>query len=402
MRERLWASRRVAVPGIALATLAGLLGVLLGAFWLLSLSGSRMFTALVIHHPKLVLYGFVYTFIASVAAILVPRFRDFSPQKYVKTRQISVSLLAGGVLMSILMYPLNFLGFLLACFGASVLTFYTVKVVGRPRGYLAPADPLIILSMISMSVTIAVHGWLELLGFNPFSREGMLQLGLYGAPASMVFGIGIKTVRFRIDTSLRRGLSWILTFTQLLTIFSALAAAVTGNHLYETLSSAFFLASTALWIFSINAFHRVTNGPLVDRMAERDRARYLYFSMVYVIASAWLLAAAVFGLLTQLIREINPMTWYLLRDSYIHSFTVGFIANMILAYSPIILPSLITGRIPYKGLSYLPAILLNMGNIARVGWFLSGAYPNIPLTAATATLYIASVFLTLAMMHNLR
>ncbi|MEM0348801.1 MAG: hypothetical protein QXD24_01270 [Candidatus Caldarchaeum sp.] len=402
MRERLWASRRVAVPGIALATLAGLLGVLLGAFWLLSLSGSRMFTALVIHHPKLVLYGFVYTFIASVAAILVPRFRDFSPQKYVKTRQVSVSLLAGGVLMSVLGYPFNFLGFLLACLGALVLTFYTVKVVGRPRGYLAPADPLIILSMILMPVTIAVHGWLELSGFNPFSKEGILQLGLYGAPASMVFGIGIKTVRFRIDTLLRRGLSWMLTPTQLLTVFSASAAVVTGNHLYETLSSVFFLASTVLWIFSVDAFHRVTSGVLVERMAERDKVRYLYFSMVFVIASAWLIAAALFGLLTQLTREIHPMTWYLFRDSFIHSLTVGFIANMILAYSPIILPSLFTGRIPYKGLSYVPAILLNIGNVARVGWFLSGAFPNVLLTAVVAIVYIASIFLTLAMMHNLR
>ncbi|MEM0336394.1 MAG: hypothetical protein QXN23_02505 [Candidatus Caldarchaeum sp.] len=402
MRERLWASRRVAVPGIALATLAGVFGVLLGAFWLLSLSGSRMFTQLVIHHPKLVLYGFVYTFIASVAAILVPRFREFSPQRYVRMRQVSVSLLAGGIVLSVLVYPFNFLGFLLASLGASALTVYIVKIVGRPRGYLAPADPLIILSMISMSVTVAVHGWLELSGFNPFSREGMVQLGLYGAPASMVFGIGIKTVRFRIDTLLRRGLSWMLTPTQLLTIFSALAAAVTGNHLYETLSSVFFLASSALWIFSVNAFHRITSGVLFDRMAERDRARYLYFSMLYTIASAWLLAAAALGLLTQLIRETHPMTGYLLRDSFIHSFTVGFIANMILAYSPIILPSLITGRIPYKGLSYLPAILLNMGNIARVGWFLSGAFPSILLTTAITVLYIASIFLTLAMMHNLR
>ncbi|GBC69746.1 hypothetical protein HRbin01_01450 [archaeon HR01] len=402
MRERLSADRRVAIPGIALATLTGLAGVFLGALWLLSISNPQLSTAYVIHHPKLVLYGFVYTFIASVASVLVPRFRDIPPEQNVRLRQVSIVLLAGGVALSITVYPFNLLGYLSAFSGALVLAVHTAKVLGRPKGWLAPADPLIVLSMVLMAVAIAVHGWLELSGVSPFLREGMLQLALYGAPASMIFGIGIKTVRFRINPTMRRDLWWMLTPTQLLTSSTALAAIVSGSQPLETLSSTFFLASSVLWVFSVDAFRRIPSGLWISRMDERDRARYLYFSMLYVIASAWLLAASTLGLLTPLSRLTYPTAWYYLRDSFIHSFTVGFIANMILAYSPIILPSLLSGRTPYIGLSYLPAIMLNTGNIARIAWFLSGASPETIITAGISLLYFSSIGLTLAMMHRLR
>jgi hypothetical protein len=307
-----------------------------------------------------------------------------------------------GITFSTVFPNLSLLGYLLAVSGAAAHAFYTLSVMGRPKGLLAQADPLISLSAALMVVVLIINGWLELSRTNPFYREGMLQLALFGPPASMVFGVTIKTLHFRLKPRIRKNFWWIITPSQLLTAISALAAVLTGDQLYGVLSSASFFASSILWIYSVDAFRRISSGAEFSSMSERDRTRYLYFSTLHIIASAWLLTASALGLLASLIKPTNPTLWYVVRDGFIHTFNVGFIGNMILAYAPVILPALLTGRAPHIGLSYLPAILLNGGNIMRVAVFLAGITSNMFFAAGVSSLYVAAVVLTLVMMHRLR
>ncbi len=55
-----------------------------------------------------------------------------------------------------------------------------------------------------------------------------------------------------------------------------------------------------------------------------------------------------------------------LRDTFIHSLAVGFIGSMIMAYGPILLPQVISGRVPYTNLSMIPVYLVTIGNAWRV------------------------------------
>ncbi|MDJ0269842.1 MAG: hypothetical protein NXY59_04715 [Aigarchaeota archaeon] len=94
-------------------------------------------------------------------------------------------------------------------------------------------------------------------------------------------------------------------------------------------------------------------------MNERDRTRYLYFASVSRLAFAWLMASLIFGML----MPFMPRLYLAFRDAFIHALAVGFIAHIITAYAPILMPGLLSRRMPYRGLSITPAYLISVGNI---------------------------------------
>ncbi len=402
--EKLRSNRRVAVPGIAAATVAGVTGAVFGSLWMMALSATIPPFALTTSHPVLMLYGFVYAFVLSVASVLVPRFRNVDPARQAKLRLISVIAVVAGALIRSLSgqgTQISTAALLISAAGILSIALYVFKTIGLPRGPLGAADPLLQVSVAVMALTLVLHAFLEHSGAAPFATPGFLNLSLFGAVGSMVFAVGIKTVHFRIDLRLRRGVWWWIAPLQLIGSALSALAVLSGDRVIEMLGTVSFATAFFLWAHSVDALRAVRSGAQHSRMNERDRKRYEYFVAHFVIAVLWGLSSSVFSTLYSLSSLTSGILWYGLRDAAIHSFTVGFVGNMILAYAPIMLPGLLTGRTPHVGLSFWPAAYLNLGNFLRTAWFLTGiGGPALPLLASA--LYLSSIAHALVVMHSLR
>ncbi|MDJ0274887.1 MAG: hypothetical protein NYU90_06800 [Aigarchaeota archaeon] len=404
VHRRLRANRTVAIPGIAAATVAAVLGAVFGALWFLSLSGVGFSVAVSTSHPILMLYGFVYAFVLSVASLLIPRFRNVDPARRVAVRLCGPVLLVASVFARSLSDPgsvTSIAALAVATVAVSAMALYTWLSIGRPSGPLGAADPLVQLSVTVMAVTLLLHALLEHSGLAPFTTPGFVNLALFGAVGSMVLGVGIKTVHFRIELKLRRRLWWWIAPLQALGSALSMAAVLLSDRFLELLGAVSFTASLFIWVISLDALRVVRSGAQYSRMNERDRKRYEYFVVHFAISTLWALSASILSVLTALSSLTSGPFWYGLRDASIHAFTIGFVGNAILAYAPIMLPGLLTGRTPYLGLTFWPAVYLNAGNVLRMVWFLTGlGGPLLPWLASA--LYLAAIALALLMMHSLR
>lgn len=356
-------------------------------------------------HPKLMTFGFVYGFITSVALVLVPRFRNVDPtdQKYLKMSTLIVYQI--GVLLSSVWPPHSIpwaLGYIIMLSSTSLIAYYIVRLLYRSYGPLAAADPLISLSSSLIPFTILLTMVGELRGYSSFAQAGILLLILYGVAGSMIFGIGIKTTHFRIELKVRRRL-WKLLFPLLGLSASVSSLAFLFDDLtLELAASASYATSSVLWIYSTDGLRRVKGGGQFNKMNERDRVRYLYFSAVFVIGCIWLIAGSLTSLLATVFSSFRDPVSYGLRDAFIHSVGVGFVGNMIIAYAPILLPGILSARMPYQGLSLYPVLLLNSGNLLRVVWFVIGSPMLVGVVLLSVALYLSSTLLILVMMHQLR
>ena len=213
----------------------------------------------------------------------------------------------------------------------------------------------------------------------------------------MIYGVMIRTIHFRLGVVLRRKLVVFAFLLQLIAITTAIYVAISGS--YPSLPAILFLLAGVLLAVGLDAFKRITSGELYKRMNERDRVRYLYFSKVFIIAFIWLFV----GLILNVLYGAGFLRLFSFRDAFIHSITVGFIANTIMAYAPIILPPLLTGKTPYKGLNAGPAYLLNLGNLWRIGGMVAGEVAGIKvwITPFSGLLIIAAMTYFVMMVHSL-
>ncbi|MCX8203267.1 MAG: hypothetical protein N3H32_03005 [Nitrososphaeria archaeon] len=405
MLDRQRAARLIAVPGIALASITGMVGTFLEVFWMISMVVPGTASLLLYPHPKLMTFGFVYGFIQSVALVLVPRFRnvDVSTGKRLKATTLAAHQI--GVLLGAFWPPNSagwVLGHLLSSSSSSIFAYYVVKTLRRPLGPLGAADPVISLSAVLIPVIVLLTAVAESWGHNPYSRAGMLQLVLYDVAGGMIFGIGVKTIHFRIELAVRRRL-WKALFPLLaLSASVAIAAFALDDRNLDLLSSVVYAATSLLWILSVDGFKRVKGGEQFHRMIERDRVRYLYFSAAYVIACVWLLVGGLAGISASLLTAIRAPLAFGVRDVFIHALGIGFAGHAIIAYAPLLLPGLLSAKTPYRGLSLYPVALLNAGNLLRSAWFALGTPPLPGLVLATGALYLSAALTTLIVVHTLR
>jgi hypothetical protein len=91
--------------------------------------------------------------------------------------------------------------------------------------------------------------------------------------------------------------------------------------------------------------------------------------------------------------------WPFFRDGFIHSMAVGFIANTIMAYAPILMPALMSGRAAVGGLSYAPHILINSGNLWRIG---ASMFSKLHDAYLSGLPILAGAIYFLVMVHRLR
>lgn len=353
---------KITVTAASLAFALVLLGTALGVVRLGAVLGLPFPPTLASLHPRLQLFGFLGIFIAGVAYTLVPRLKNKRlPSGGLAYASLALLLLANllWLLEPLLPRGLELMGNLALLAGSSLFAALLAPVLGRPSGVLAVSEPYIWLAVLSFPLTsllLLIHS-----GPDPFMEGALLYLSLLGFPGSMIYGIYIRTIHFRDPfryVVLRKRLALAGFLLQLAAVLWSLASL--GERGYLPLASALFLAAGMTVILSIQGFRRLREREKLAKMLERDRSRYIYFSSLFDLALLWLLASLALGLLYSLTGHLA------LRDSFIHGLALGFMGNTIMAYVPILLPPMLTAKVPYKGLSRGPALLFNAASLWRL------------------------------------
>ncbi len=187
----------------------------------------------------------------------------------------------------------------------------------------------------------------------------------------MIFGIESRTIHFRV-VRMKKRIVLVAFYSGLGATVSALLAALPDGALMQSLlldsGSVLFLASGAAFIIGVSAFRDNALTDHLKRMNERDRRRYLYFNRAFRISVSWLVLALFLALIYSFYsRDGSNQSLFWIRDAFIHSMAVGFIASAVAAYSPILLPAVISGKALHQGLSNVPLYVVTVGNIWRVG-----------------------------------
>ncbi len=388
---------RLAVFTIASSAVLVFVGTIFGILWLLSLWGIGMYPKIIFLHADIQIFGFLALFIAGVSFLLIPRFKN-KRFRHVRLAFAAVVLIISGNATWLLDNGLVLVGNFLVLLGSLIFTIITVETLGKPRGVLKEAEPFLFLSPISLTATLFIKLYNTAVQ-SLYWISGFLNLAILGFPISMIYGVMVRTLHFRIGVIFRRKAALMAFVTHLAAVILSIYETLLGNVKSFSSSLLFLIAGITLCI-SIDAFKRITSDGLFNRMVERDRERYLYFSKVFIIAFVWLLA----GLFFNVMYNSGVFARFSFRDAAIHSLTIGFIGNTIMAYSPIILPPLISGRIPYRGLKLLPIYSINLGNLWRVAGILIEDITGIVLwpTALAGLPIAAGMILFFIMVHNLR
>ena len=391
---------KIAVFTIASSAALAAVGTTFGVLWLFSLWRIGSYSSVIFLHPEIQIFGFLTLFIAGVSFLLIPRFKNKS-LKRTKLAVTSVSLVIAGNISWILgSRNLVFLGDVLLLLGVLMFAFITLETLGKPSGVLKEAEPFMILSVILLVVASLLKLYIQNQAvISPYWIAGFMNLALLGFPVSMIYGVMVRTIHFRVGVILRRRLVRLAFILHTAAIVLSIYRILSGDTSNLEASILFLIAGLTLCI-AVDAFKRITHGELFARMIERDKVRYIYFSAVFVIAFTWLIAGLVFNVIynTQILHGFG------FRDAAIHSLTVGFIGNTIMAYAPILLPPLIKGKTPYRNLSPTPVYLINLGNVWRVLGILAEGFSgmNLWVTAFSGLLILVGMAYFLLMVHSLK
>jgi len=353
---------RLTIFAIAASGLSAVLGTLIGALWLTAMSGFSVPFGLEVlfpKHPYLQIYGFVYLFIMGVSYNLIPRFKNKSiSPKYAP--YLALALFIAGLAVSIIS---RLSGYLLLLIAGILHLFIVSNLVRKPQGYLAITEYYFLASAFFLPFSLAVMAVKEAQGTFGFSLE-ILHLSLLGFPTLMIFGVELRTMHFRLAKLRESESSAALILLILANVLSGLSSII----MYGPLTLISFICSLIAALLFLRSLQIFENLPaiIVNRMTERDKKRYVYFTRSIRFASLWLIAATATGLMAATLLVYLQQVPFAFKDSFIHSLSVGFLGSTIVGYAPILLPSILSGHAPYKGLSLLPLYLLSAGNLIRV------------------------------------
>ncbi|MEM1944525.1 MAG: hypothetical protein QW756_03440 [Nitrososphaerota archaeon] len=158
-----------------------------------------------------------------------------------------------------------------------IFTLTVVRLVGKPSGKLPTSEAFILLSPLLLTAVSAVKLYHDIAGIGtPWWSTHYLRLAIHGFPASMIFGVTIRTIHFRIGVTQRKNLLKAAFTTYLMGLDVTAIAAYLEK--VETGSALLLLFSAFLVVAGVDGFEHVRSGPLFEKMSERDRVKYTYFS----------------------------------------------------------------------------------------------------------------------------
>ena len=369
---------------ISTGVVLAFIGSAIGALFLGQLSGLPIESGagLFPSHPYLQIYGFIALFVMGVDYSLLPRFKvGRLPAVYLG--YLAYALISGAnisfLLYSILpsgSFPCIETGAILMFLGSLIFLFQVVMLVVRPTGGFPEANPLVVLSSISLEL-ISVLLFIESTGhplFGGVFSPQMIYLALVGFAGSMIYAVEIRSVSFR-QCNYRKQVAnacWVL---QGLGIAGLYAGVMTASVLVSTMGAVVLFGAALSEMVSIKILelaHPLMYRPGMTKMHFRIMR---YNEVCILLASGWL----IFGSAMGLVWLWTGTTSFLVKDSFIHAIAIGFVGSTITCFAPMLLPGLLGHKGPVTGLSFGPVIAVNVGFLVRVvGDFQTSAQSSLP------------------------
>lgn len=364
--------RRLTLLFIATGGSFGFIATIIGALYLLALSGVSLGINFGIYesHPYLQIFGFVSEFVIGVAYSILPLFKSkkrtslaLPYSNYVLIAIANIVLLFSAVTNA---SALEFeLGAVLIIGSAIIFAYETIKILGRPSIFLAEAEPFMALSVIAF-VLLAIQLLLEYLdGREPFSPE-FLYLSLIGFTGSMIYGVELRTITFRM-ARYRKHVAILAFILQACSVALIFLAGFAEQSIFEAIASVLFLGAAISFAISIRIFEkRRTVLSLGSAVSSPSAASHntisRYTAICTVSSSSWVLFASLLGVVW---LEFHNSS-FAVRDSFIHAAAIGFIGSAIITFGPVLLPGVLSKKAPSKELDLWPLILVNAALILRV------------------------------------
>lgn len=373
------APERNAGRALAAFILAGLCflalpGTLLGVWNLIAIAehhaSNAASAAWIQAHGQAQLFGWVGTFILGISLYVLPKFRGQPLKRFqevwaiwvlwtlgvalrwwagVTTRNWRPALVASGVL-ELMAYALTM----------HILVFVPVARVGDGGAKKKPSDlgswlgifgfgALGFALLINLGISISLAASASLPEYPPVADRIFLLIALWGftVPAAWGYSTRFVTIFLGLDPPVHRAARWLCAG-----IVGIVLCAVIQRFLIADLL-AVILTVTAIW--ALRVFHPSARRPKLVGV-------YAYYTAFVRVAYAWLLVGGFLGLVADLLPSATGF-----GGASRHAVTVGFLATLIFAIGPRILPSFLNGRELYS--SALMAIslwVLNLGCFLRV------------------------------------
>jgi hypothetical protein len=411
--------KRLTLLFIAAGGIFVLIGTVLGAFMLASLSGVVPMPSLLLFsdHPYLQIFGFLSEFVCGISYSIIPLFKSkklanpkvaYAPFSLITAANI-LSLIA--VLIAESHYvQLSEVVSSLILVSSIIFCFQILGVVGRsPSKLLKEAEPFLSIAPVSFVLVSAVfflsttYPSLLETGGDLFSA-GFIYLSLAGFVGSMIFGVELKTVAFRM-TNYRKKLANATFILQVASVGLSFLSVFRGLGYLCSVASVSFLFSAVCFALSIRIFEGKTKARILLPMTEgrphvASHNSISDYSDVCIFSSTiWLLFSFALGVAWQFLGIGD----FAVRDSFIHSLAIGFIGSAIITYAVVLLPGVISQRAPKQHLSLLPLLFLNAGLIIRVAgnFYSTRTVGSLPFwESSSGAFIIVAMVILLINMHS--
>ncbi|MFC8504355.1 hypothetical protein ACFUC1_18520 [Pedococcus sp. NPDC057267] len=288
----------------------------------------------VVHGPLLVL-GFIGTLVSLERAVALRR-----PAGYA-----APALLGAGGLLLVSPLPLRAGQLLLAAGGGALVAVY-VALWRRQR------DDAVLVQ--ELGAVLATGGAVLWLGGVPVPR---LLPWLAGFVVLTIAGERLELARLQLQGP--GGAAALLLVTSAAVTVSAVA-----SLLWPVVGFPLFGASLLVlvgWLAVHDVARRTVHGTGLPR----------FVAACLLAGYAWLAVAGGTWLLAGLVLD-GPA-----YDAAVHAVFLGFTLSMIMAHAPVILPAVLTVRVPYRPAMYAPALLLQASLLVRAlvgdAWGVDGA-----------------------------
>ena len=370
--------RRLTLLFIAVGSSFAFIATVFGALMLASMSGVKIpiNLALFSDHPYLQIFGFLAEFVCGVGYSVIPLFKS-NKISNVKVAYVPLSLITIANILGIVRVvgyseSLLQISSLLILVSSVVFCYQILSVLGRQSKILGEAEPffsMAALSFVLISVVFFVNSTFPAYvgtGSGGLFSADFIYLSLAGFTGSMIFGVELRTVAFRM-TSYRKNAAKVASALQGLSILLVFVSVFRGLGRVGDIGSVTFLLSGICFAIAIRIFEGKAKSrvllPLTEGRPNVASHNVIsdYTSTCIASSMVWLLFSFSIGVAWQ----DFGVSGFWVRDSFIHSIAIGFIGSAIIAYGVVLLPGVISQKAPRKHLSLLPLLLLNVGLVVR-------------------------------------
>ncbi|MCL4519164.1 MAG: hypothetical protein M1587_08220 [Thaumarchaeota archaeon] len=358
-------ARRLTLFFIATAGTFTAYATVLGAIQLSTLSGVPVnIGAYFEAHPYLQIFGFLAEFVMGVGYSLLPLFKSRQMHHLELGYLAYVSITLANVLLAISSFDLEAyaelakIASILILFSSIIFATQALNLLRRPSNFLAEAEPFMILSVVSFLILSLYFVEFSLVNEDVFSIY-FLYLSLLGFVGSMIFGVMLRTIAFRLTTYRKRLATLTFLFQAIAVALIGVSATVQVKYLTEA-SAILFLVSSISMIFTARIFEKSRKLLPFGAKAAMPNRIQVYTDAAEMSGSIWLVLGCILGM------ALVAVPSFLLRDLFIHVIAIGFIGSIIIGYAPVLLPGVLTSKGPREKLSLWPLGFLDAGLVFRL------------------------------------